>query len=44
MIAEYDRDYLWILSRTPKLDQKTLQTLIDQAQSLGFATQNLIYP
>ncbi|MGJ0429788.1 lipocalin family protein [Methylobacter sp.] len=44
MIAGYDRDYLWILSRTPKLDQKTLQTLIDQAQSLGFATQNLIYP
>lgn len=44
MIAGYDRDYLWILARTPKLDQKTLQALIDQAQSLGFATQALIYP
>ncbi|WAK04207.1 lipocalin family protein [Methylobacter sp. YRD-M1] len=44
MIAGPDRDYLWILSRTPKLDQKTLQALIDQAQSMGFATQNLIYP
>lgn len=44
MIAGPDRDYLWILSRTPKLDPKTLQALIDQAQSLGFATQNLIYP
>ncbi|MBF6648322.1 lipocalin family protein [Methylobacter sp. BlB1] len=44
MIAGPDRDYLWILSRTPTLDPKTLQALIDQAQSLGFATQNLIYP
>ena len=44
MIAGPDRDYLWILSRTPTLDQKTLQALISQAQSLGFATQALIYP
>ncbi len=44
MIAGPDRDYLWILSRTPTLDRKTLQALIDQARSLGFATQNLIYP
>lgn len=44
MIAGNSLDYLWILSRTPTLDKKILQTLIDQAQSLGFATRNLIYP
>jgi apolipoprotein D and lipocalin family protein len=44
MIAGPDRDYLWVLSRTPTLDKNILQALIDQAQSLGFATQNLIYP
>ncbi len=43
MITGPNRDYLWILSRTPKLDQPTLQRLLDQAKGLGFATEALIF-
>ncbi len=43
MITGPNRDYLWILSRTPKLDQPTLQRLLDQAKDLGFATEALIF-
>lgn len=43
MVCGPDRDYLWILSRTPKLDDATLQTLIQQAKSLGFASEQLIF-
>ncbi len=43
MICGPDLDYLWILSRTPKLDHTTLQDLIRQAKSLGFATDKLIF-
>ena len=38
------KDYLWILSRTPKMDNETKQKLIAQAKSLGFETDKLIYP
>jgi apolipoprotein D and lipocalin family protein len=44
MIAGPDKDYLWILSRTPALPQKTLDALIEQAKAQGFATDKLIYP
>ena len=43
MIAGPDRDYLWILSRTPKLDQPILQGLLAQAKAQGFATEELIF-
>jgi apolipoprotein D and lipocalin family protein len=43
MITGPNRDYLWILSRTPVLDQQTLQQLIAEAASLGFATDKLIF-
>lgn len=43
MIVGNDRDYLWILSRTPKLDQAVQKRLVAQANSLGFATDKLIY-
>ncbi|MGR9114135.1 MAG: lipocalin family protein [Gammaproteobacteria bacterium] len=43
LVAGPNRDYLWILSRTPVLDQKTLDQLIAKAHSLGFATDLLIY-
>lgn len=42
MIAGNDRDYLWILSRTPQLDPAIQQRLVAKAQSLGFATDKLI--
>lgn len=34
-------DYLWLLSRTPQLDEATQQALIKQAHALGFATEQL---
>ena len=43
MIAGPNRDYFWILARTPTLDQQTLKALLSQAQALGFATEKLIY-
>ncbi len=43
MIAGPNRDYLWILARTPALDQQTLETLLSQANALGFATEKLIF-
>ncbi|MDD5394138.1 MAG: lipocalin family protein [Thiothrix sp.] len=43
MIVGNDRDYLWILSRTPQLDADVQQRLVEKAKSLGFATDKLIY-
>ncbi|MEY4718664.1 MAG: hypothetical protein RL563_1282, partial [Pseudomonadota bacterium] len=43
MITGNSRDYLWILSRTPTLDRTTLDALVEQAKTLGFATQDLIF-
>jgi apolipoprotein D and lipocalin family protein len=43
LVAGPDRDYLWILSRTPQLDEATLETLVDKARDLGFATDELIF-
>ena len=37
------RSYLWILSRTPKLDEVTLGKLIDHAKAMGFDTDKLIF-
>jgi apolipoprotein D and lipocalin family protein len=44
MIAGSDRDYLWILSRTPKLDEAVLNSLTAKAKTLGYATEKLIFP
>jgi apolipoprotein D and lipocalin family protein len=35
--------YLWILSRTPKLDKTVLDGLLAKAKELGFDVQKLIY-
>lgn len=42
MIAGNDRDYLWILSRTPQLDPAVRETLVKQAADLGFPVRELI--
>ncbi|MEQ1557804.1 MAG: lipocalin family protein [Methyloglobulus sp.] len=44
MITGSDRDYLWILSRTPKLDEAVLKNLVSKAKGLGFETDKLIFP
>ena len=43
MICGPDKSYLWILSRTPQLDDTVKQTLVAKAKSLGFATDKLIF-
>ena len=36
------RNYLWILARTPKLDEPVLSALIEKAKNMGFDTEKLI--
>lgn len=43
MIGTPARNSLWIISRTPRLDEKTLEKLIGQAQRQGFDTTDLIF-
>lgn len=43
MLCGPNRDYLWILSRTPQLDGQILPALIGRAKELGFAVDKLIY-
>lgn len=43
LIAGSDRDYLWILSRTPQLDETILKSLTAKAKSLGYITDKLIF-
>lgn len=38
-----DKTYLWLLSRTPKVDSSVLDRFVGTAKSLGFATDKLIY-
>jgi len=44
LVVGPDTDYLWILSRTPELGKDVLQRLLAKASTLGFATDQLIYP
>lgn len=43
MVSGPDTSYLWILSRTPTLDEATKKRLVAKAQALGFDTSKLIY-
>jgi apolipoprotein D and lipocalin family protein len=43
MVVGPTTDYLWILSRTPRLDERTLDALLAKAKAAGFATEKLIY-
>ncbi|MEX0830001.1 MAG: lipocalin family protein [Nitrospirales bacterium] len=42
VVGTPDREYLWILSRTPQLPESTYQELVAFSQRLGFTTGNLI--
>lgn len=42
VVATPDREYLWILARTPSLPESTYQDLVAFSQRLGFTTENLI--
>lgn len=42
-VAGYNKSYLWLLSRTPVVDQKLIDKFISKSRELGFATENLIF-
>ncbi len=41
MVAVPDREHLWILSRTPEMDDATFRRLASRAEELGFDTSRL---
>ena len=43
LVAGPNRDYLWILSRTPQMDAGELERLVGIASDLGFETDALIF-
>lgn len=43
-VTSYNRDYLWLLARSPEIDESLKQDFINQAKALGFDTQALIWP
>ena len=42
MVGTPDRRFLWILSRTPQLDESTYRRLVERAQQLGYPVPDLI--
>lgn len=42
LVAGPDRDYLWILSRTPTLEPATYRALVERARALDFPVEGLI--
>lgn len=43
VICGPDRDYLWILARTPTLPTTTLEPILGRLKAMGFATEQLIF-
>ena len=43
LVAGPSFDYLWILSRTPQMDQALRDQLVEKARALGFETSELIF-
>ena len=43
LVTGPDRDFLWILARTPTLPQDTLEQLLNSAQQAGYNTDKLIW-
>jgi len=43
LVTGSNRSYLWLLSRTPQLDNKLKNKLISQLTQLGFQTEDLIF-
>jgi apolipoprotein D and lipocalin family protein len=42
VVGDPSRKYLWILSRSPRLDEATHASLVDAARRLGFDTARLV--
>jgi len=43
LVTGPDKDYLWILSRTPELGPSVIDQLVNLAKSLGYKTDDLIF-
>lgn len=43
LVCGPDKSYLWILARSPQLDEETKKRLIAKAAALGFETGKLIF-
>jgi len=43
LVAGPDTGYLWILARTPDLDQSVVDSLVAKARSFGFPVDELIF-
>lgn len=43
LVTSTNKSYLWLLSRTPTLDQDQQQRLLQRISKLGFATDKLIF-
>jgi apolipoprotein D and lipocalin family protein len=43
LVGTPNRKNLWVLSRTPKLDDSVLQRLLGRARELGFVTTGMIF-
>ncbi|WP_136513345.1 lipocalin family protein [Geomonas edaphica] len=43
LVCGPDRGYLWILSRTPRIENAIKERLVAKAAALGFDTRKLIY-
>jgi apolipoprotein D and lipocalin family protein len=41
-VGDPDKDYLWILSRTPELDTKTYQNILRRVEEMGFNPSKLV--
>lgn len=42
MVGDPSRKYLWILNRSPKMDERTYLELVQKAETLGFDTSKLL--
>ncbi|WP_396624507.1 lipocalin family protein [Luteitalea sp.] len=42
LVGSPDRDYLWVLSRTPQVDQPTYDRLVEAARAQGFDTGRIV--
>lgn len=43
LVGGSDDDYLWILSRTPQLQESTCTQIVNEAKRRGYQTDNLIW-
>ena len=42
-VAGYNKSYLWLLSRTPEVDQGLVDKFINESRKLGFDTNGLVF-